>query len=572
MSNQWIVKKTGNVANNFGLEKYDPIILQILSARGIMTEQEVERFFNFNYEKDILEPFLFADMPKAVARIIEAKNKKEKVAIFGDYDADGVTAAAVLFEALSKLGFEDVDIYIPDRQAEGYGMNPEAVEYLYRRGVKLIITVDCGITNVAEVDKARELGMEVVITDHHHIPEMLPAAAALINPHLKNCGYPFEDLCGVGVAFKLAAALYQKLDPQNAEQLKWSLDLVAIGTIADCVPLLGENRLLVKYGLLVLSKTKRIGLQEMFKVGRIAIDENSIPSTQKVAFQIAPRINASGRMDHASLSYELITASNRVTARDIALEVEEKNQQRQKITAEIAREVRVLAENSYKDKKLIFAHNENWPVGILGLIAGRIADEFQKPTIVLQKQAREYVGSLRSVPEVNIVEALGGCEDLVIKFGGHSQAAGVRVAEENIEKFYEKLSGLVEAKLEGKEILPKIEIDLELEARDINWELAAQIKKMEPFGEGNEEPIFLLKNMIVDDLRIVGNGSKHLKLALRDGGGSPKIFGAIGFGMGEKFPNLKIGDKIQIVCNVQEDEWNGNKKIQLNLIDLRLAE
>lgn len=571
MPSQWIVKKASEVADSFGSEKYNSIILQILSARGIRTEQEIEKFFNFNYEKDILDSFLFADMRKAVARIIEAKNQKEKVAIFGDYDADGVTATAVLFEALSKLGFENIDIYIPDRQAEGYGMNPEAVEYLHSRGVKLIITVDCGITNVAEVEKARELGMEVVITDHHHIPETLPAAVALINPHLKNCGYPFEDLCGVGVAFKLAEALYRELDSQNAEQLKWLLDLVAIGTIADCVPLLGENRVLVKYGLLVLSKTRRIGLQEMFKVGRIAIDENAIPNTQKVAFQIAPRINASGRMDHASLSYELITADNRIMARDIALEVEGKNQQRQKITAEIVREVRVLAENSYKDKKLIFAHNENWPVGILGLIAGRIADEFRKPTIVLQKQAREYVGSLRSIPEVNIVEALGECEDLVIKFGGHSQAAGVRVAEENIEKFYERLSEAVESKLKGKEIAPKIEIDLELEAKDVNWELAAQIKKMEPFGEGNEEPVFLLKNMIVDDLRVVGNGSKHLKLALLDGGGSPKIFGAIGFGMGEKFPALKIGDKIEIVCNIQEDEWNGNKKIQLNLIDLRLA-
>lgn len=570
MPNRWIVKKTSEVADGFGSGKYEPMILRILFARGIKTEREIEKFFNFSYEKDILDPFLFGDMRKAVARIVEAKNKKEKIAIFGDYDADGVTATAVLFEALKKFGLENLEVYIPDRQAEGYGMNQEAVEYLHNQGVKLIITVDCGITNVAEVEKARELGMEVVITDHHHIPEMLPAAAAIINPHLKGCGYPFEDLCGVGVAFKLATALLRDFDPKNAEQLKWLLDLVAIGTVADCVPLLGENRVLVKYGLLVLSKTRRIGLQEMFKVGRIAIDENSVPNTEKVAFQIAPRINASGRMDHAGLSYKLIATDNRVTARDLALEVEEKNQQRQKITGEIVREVRVLAENSYKNKKLIFAHDENWPVGILGLIAGRIAEEFQKPTIILQKQAGEYVGSLRSIPEVNIVETLGECEDLVIKFGGHSQAAGVRVAAANIEKFYERLSESVESKLKGKEIAPKIEIDLELEAKDINWELVAQIKKMEPFGEGNEEPVFLLKNMIADGLRIVGNGNKHLKLVLRDGGGSPKIFGAIGFGMGEKFPNLKIGDKIEVVCNIQEDEWNGNKKIQLNLIDLKL--
>jgi len=514
-------------------------------------------------------------MEKAVTRIIKARGNPpaggEKVAIFGDYDADGVTSTALLFEVLEKFGFKGVEIYIPDRQLEGYGMNNEAVSYLHKVGVKLIITVDCGITNIEEVAHAKNLGIDVIVTDHHHAPKTLPQALAIINPNVSGCEYPFKKLAGVGVAFKLAQALFQKIDPKNVEQSKWFLDLVAIGTIADCVPILGENRVIVKYGLVVLSKTRRVGLLEMFKVGRIMIDENNVPDTQKIAFQIAPRINAAGRMDHANVAYKLMIEKNPILARDMALEVESKNQERQKVTKEIVREIKIIAENSFKDKKLIFVHNEHWQVGILGLIAGKIADEFNKPTVVMQKQKSEFVGSLRSIPSVNIIEALEKCADLLIRYGGHSQAAGVRVTAKNIEKFYEKLRQIIEEQLADKDITPEIEIDAQMKAADVNWDLLSELKKMEPFGEGNEEPVFLMKNMLIEDLRVVGNGSKHWKLAIREDGGSPKIFDSIGFGFGDKFPELKKDDRIDIVFNLQEDEWNGNKKIQIRLIDLKLA-
>ncbi len=550
-------------------KKFSSVILQLLKNRGIVSEKEIDGFFSFDYENDIHDPFLFADMNKAVSRIIEAQEKKEKIAVFGDYDADGVTATALMAQILEALGFSGVHIYIPDRQIEGYGMNCDAVDYLAKKGVKLVITVDCGITGIEEVARAKKARMDVIITDHHHVPSQLPEAVAIINPHRKNSLYPFHELSGVGTAFKLAEALYQKKKPQEQEQLKWFLDLVAIGTIADCVPLLGENRILVKYGLIVLSKTKRVGLLEMFKVGRIVIDENNLPNTQKVAFQIAPRINAAGRMDHASISFNLIMEKEQARARELALEVEDTNQSRQKITGEIVREVRALAENSFKEKRLIFTYNEHWRVGILGLIAGKIADEFRKPTAIFQKQEAEFVGSFRSIPQVNIIEALEECSELLIKFGGHAQAAGVRVAEGKMEKFYEKLSGIIERELAGKEMSPEIEIDMEIELQNINWDLAADIKKMEPFGEGNAEPVFLSKDVVIEEIKIVGNGNKHIKLILRPKDGGPKIFDAIGFGMGEKFSGLKPGDAVDIVFNLQEDEWNGSKKLQLKLIDLK---
>jgi single-stranded-DNA-specific exonuclease len=568
MQKKWNIKnEIGTMSANLK-NKFNPIVLQLLVNRGIVGDEALENFFNFTYDADVHDPFLFVDMEKAVERILLARKNKERVAIFGDYDADGVTATAVMYESLTSVGFEKVVPYIPDRQTEGYGMNEPAIEFLAKEGVTLIITVDCGITNISEVEKARQLGIDVIITDHHHVPKILPQAVAIINPHMEKGGYPFPNLAGVGVAFKLAQAIQKKVDDSNTDQLKWLLDLVVIGTVADCVPLVGENRVLTKYGLVVLSKTRRIGLLEMFKVGRITINENAVPSTQKIGFQIAPRINAAGRMDHASISYELMIETDVAKARIMALEVEDKNKARQKITAEITREVRALAENSYKDKKLIFASSEHWQVGILGLIAGRIADEFNKPTAVFQKQEEYFVGSFRSIDQVNIISALEKCSDLLIRYGGHSQAAGVQVEHKNMEKFYEKLSDIIEKELEDKDITPSIEIDAEILAEKIDWLLIQDIKKLEPFGEGNEDPVFLLKNLLIADMRVVGNGSKHLKLSLRSQS-SPQIFESIGFGLGDKFPDLKVGDTADIVFNLQEDEWNGNKKMQLNLVDLR---
>jgi len=568
MDKIWKIKNGPNDDGDFGLG-INPIVRGLLSMRGVNSDEKIEDFFSSDYD-NLHDPTVFRGMREAVERILRAKENGEKVAIFGDYDADGVTATALLHGTLSDLGFSDIAYYIPDRQLEGYGMNEKAIGFLATDGVKLIITVDCGITNADEVEKAKSLGMDVIITDHHNVPDVLPDAVAVINPHIEDSGFPFRDLAGVGVAFKLAVALYAKMAPEKTDQLKWMLDLVCIGTIADCVDLLGENRVFVKYGLIVLSKTKRAGLREMFKVGRIDISEDIIPDAHKVAFQIAPRINAAGRMDHASVSYKLIIESDPVAARDMALDVEKKNQERQKVTGQIVKEIEMIASNSFKDKKFIFVANEHWPVGILGLIAGKITDQFQKPTVVLQKQESEYVGSLRSVPEVNIMEALRECSDILIRFGGHAQAAGVRVSHENIEKFYERMLCTVEKKMEGHEAVSCIDIDLEIDPDSIDAELVAELRKMEPFGMGNQEPVFMAKNLTVKDVRVVGNGSKHLKMTLC-APGSGKVFDSIGFGLGDRFPSISSGSSVDVVFNLQEDGWNGNRKIQLRIVDLKLS-
>jgi len=569
MEKNWKIREKIVQEKSKELDEYHPIIRQLLFDRGLDSIEKSKGFFDFSYENDLSDPFVFSQMQKAMERMKKAKKDKEKIAIFGDYDADGVTATALLVENLEKLGFADVIIYIPDRQLDGYGINAKAIENFAKEKVNLIITVDCGITSFEEVKKARDLGMDIIITDHHNLPEILPEALAIINPKAENNNENFKNLAGVGVAFKFVQALWQTFDLKNADQIKWSLDLVAIGSVADCVPLLDENRILTRYGMVVLAKTRRAGLLEMFKVGRIVIGENNIYDTQKISFQIAPRINAAGRIDHASISYDLIMEKDLVKARGMALEIEAKNSQRQKITSEIVKEVKLIVEKLYQDKKYVLAQNENWTMGILGLVAGKISNEFNKPSIILQTQGDELAGSLRSIPQVDVFKLLGKCSELLIKFGGHSQAAGMRIKKDNLEKFEEKFSKLVEEEIGDRDLKPEILIDCEIKAEDINWDLLWELKKMEPFGEGNSEPIFLARDMVIEEIKLVGSNSKHLKFLLRGKDSSAKVFDAIAFGFGNQVEEFRKDDQVEAVFSLNEDEWNGNKKIQLKIIDIR---
>lgn len=569
MGHKWKIleKKEISVAGYEGV--IHSVVLRLLAKKGLKKKEDIDSFLFPKYDQDVLDPFLFYQMEKTVERIKIARDKGEKVIIYGDYDADGVTSSVILKEALKELRIKS-EVYIPDKRKEGYGVNMEAIEEFSKKKISLIITVDCGIANAEEIDRANELGIDVIVTDHHHVPEKLPNAFANINPKIKDCGYPNSDLAGVGVAFKLVQALYRKLIPEKEEQVKWFLDLVAIGTVADLVPLTSENRAIVKYGLIVLSKTRRVGLQELFKVGRIQIDENNFPDTQKIAFQLAPRINAAGRMDHAKLAYDLLKEKDRVKARNMALELESKNQERQRKTKFLADEVKEVANKSFKERKFIFSVGENFPIGIIGLVAGKISDEFNKPTAVFHREGEKITGSFRSISRLNIIEAISQCGDMLLKFGGHAQAAGVTVESGNLEKFQIKLGSIIEKELEGKDISPEFNIDEELKADEVGFDLTEDLKKLEPFGQGNQEPVFLMRKMIVQDLRWVGKDENHLKLFLRPSENSPKIFEAIGFNLRDRFAQIKTEDNLDIIFRLYQDEWNGSKKIQFQIVDIKI--
>lgn len=576
----WKVRSGSEGAGaRFGEGRLHPVTESLLRDRGVTDDESLRRFFSPDYEKDLYDPFLFVRMPELIERIRVAKEKSERVGVFGDFDVDGVTSSALMRVALSAIGI-DASIYIPDKNTEGHGLHMNALDIFEKEGVTLIITTDCGMTNVAEVDTANARGMDVVIIDHHHVPEVLPKASVIINAQMEDSGYPFKGLCAAGTVFKVAQALYTTFVPEQQEQLKWLLDMTAVGTVADCMPLVDENRVLVKYGLIVLSKTRRIGFQEMFAVGRVPIDENHVPDARMIGFQIAPRINAAGRMAHAQAAHELLMCDDRVMARGLALDIEANNVARQKISTQTTDQIRKVAEAMYADKKFIFAVSEHYPLGIVGLVAGRIANEFNKPTAVLQKGEHGSQGSFRSIPSINIIEAIEECGELLVKFGGHAQAAGLTIKNENLEAFYEKLNGIIEKKLEGVVVEPEIWIDMKLSLYQITSQLVSEIRKMAPFGEGNREPVFMMENMTVQSVRMVGNGSKHLKLALRSGDADlpdeslaqagQRTFDAIGFGLGEKFPDLAAGQKVDIVFQLEENTWNGNTTVQLKLMDMRL--
>lgn len=538
-----------------------------LILRGIQTEEQKKRFFDPDYDHDSHDPFLLLDMKEAVERFLKAIDKNEKVCVYGDYDADGVTSSAILVDFLEKNEM-DVISYIPDRNKEGYALNNSAIDYICEQKTKLIVTVDCGVSNREEVEYAKEKGIDVVILDHHHVPQNIPEALAVVDPKRDKDKYPDKNLAGVGVAFKFVQALSSKISTFDAEQLKWYLDLVAIGTIADCVPLEGENRMLVKYGLLVLSKTKRVGLRQLFHVGRIAISESSIPSADMVAFQIAPRINAAGRMDHANIAQDLLLCkqTEEAKARLLALELEEKNKHRQKETKQIVKEARAKYLESKKEEKIIIATSPHWSLGLVGLAAGRIMDEFGKPTILLKEFDGHYKGSGRSIPGFNLVEALEKHGDLLLKYGGHAQAAGLQVPKESFEILSKELKSQADLLLE--DIFEKtIKIDHILELKEINKKLLEELNQFEPFGKANKKPLFLTKKLTVKEKRDIGKTGRHIKLQCTSPS-SEFVLDSVGFNLSEQTKNISDGDLINLVYHLDKNYWNGQEKIQARIIDI----
>ncbi|MFC1652051.1 single-stranded-DNA-specific exonuclease RecJ [Patescibacteria group bacterium] len=470
------------------------------------------------------------------------------------------------------MGFKKVIPYLPDRVKEGYGLNQEALKYLKQKGVTLLLTVDCGVSNKAEIDWLNKQKIDTIIIDHHHPPEKLPKALAIIDPKQKDCDYPFDQLTGVGLAFKFIQVLIEKQvsDPKEQKRIKrWLLDLVAIGTVADCAPLIDENRILVKYGMIVLQKTKRIGLKKIFQISRT--NPNQITS-DTIGFRIAPRLNAAGRMDHANHSLELLLTKDEKEATKIAQILEEKNRDRQEITNSITDEIRQIVKASLKDRKLIFASNKNWPEGIVGLVAGKIKEEFHRPTLIMQEKDQIVTGSARSIPALNIVEAITKCDKYLDHFGGHSQAAGFSLPLKNLVQFEKAISSLVEKSLTEKDLAPIIPVEAETNFPELDFKLAEILESLAPFGEANPKPNLVARDVTIRQINHLGANSDHLKLFLEDVNVTQKgqrYFPAIGFGLVERFKDLNIGDQIDLVFNLGVNEWNGKKDLQLEIVDLK---
>lgn len=539
-----------------------PIVVQLLFNRNLKTQNEIDEFLSPDYSKDVHDPHLFKDMEKACQRIYKAIREQELITVYGDYDADGVSSSVILRSVLKDLGAQ-VEVYLPHREKEGYGLNKKAVEELAGK-TKVIITCDCGISNLEEVDLANQKGIDVIITDHHTIPDTLPKALAIIHPQVKGEMYPFKYLAGGGVAFKLAQALLSHVkndlsDKEKEGSEKWLLDMVALSTVADMVPLLGENRTLLKYGMLVLKKTRRLGMRKLIEVANLEIDKID---TRAIGFSLAPRVNAAGRMDHANLAYYLMIEEDEVKATKLAQELNQSNLDRQKLTERIVREAKAQAIDE-NDSLLVF-YDPSWSSGLTGLVAGRLARDYARPVFVMTKVEENIVGSGRSIPEFNIIEALQAHEDLLIKYGGHPQACGFSMDPEKRETFVQVMKELATQKLQGVEFQSKLDIELMIDFEDISWDLVDLLERFRPYGQMNPEPLFISTGLAITSIRQVGNDGKHLKLEVSKGN---KKKGAIAFGLGNM--SLELGDKIDIVYNLSINQWNGNREIQLMIKDIK---
>ena len=539
-------------------QKYNlnELLARVLLNKGITTKENIELFMNPT-RKDFHDPFLMPDMEVAVNRILKAIDNNEKIIIYGDYDADGITSITVLKSFLEERGLE-VDSYIPNRLDEGYGLNKEAIKKIFDDGHRLMITVDCGISGIDEVEYANSLGMEVLITDHHEPAQTLPNALAVVDAKRKDNKYPFNQLAGVGVVFKFIQAISIKLNLDEKEYLKY-LDIVCIGTISDIVPLVDENRVIAKLGLKLVNQTRNIGLKALLEVvGFKNIDSGA------VSFGVAPRINACGRMGHEQIALDLFLSKDYATAKKLAIKLNEYNTERQSIEKRIFDEATEKIENEEKNNACIIVGGEGWHHGIIGIVASKVTDMYFKPSILICFEENIGKGSGRSIPGFDLHEALMECSEELEKFGGHAMAVGVTVARDKFNEFKAKLEEYAK-QCDIDKIVPIINIDSEIQLKNIDIESVRSLKMLEPFGEANKTPLFLFKNLKINSIRALSEG-KHLKLTLKE---DNFMINAIGFNMGELSEKYLLDDKVDIVGSLEINSFNGSDSIQIVMKDLR---
>lgn len=536
---------------------YPEVFAGLLAARGVHNKEEAQRFL-YPSEKNMYDPFLMKGMEAAVCRISQAMDAHEKITIYGDYDVDGITSITLLknFFANSNI---DVNTYIPNRLEEGYGLNKNAIREISYSDTTLIITVDCGITGIEEIEYAKKIGIDVIVTDHHEPGEEIPKCIAVIDAKRKDNKYPFNQLAGCGVAFKLMQALATDWKLPEKEYLKF-LDIAAIGTISDIVPLVDENRVIAKLGLMLVERTNNIGLKTLIDLcGFKKIDSTT------VSFGLSPRINACGRLGHADEALELFLANNRETTKKLAEKMNEYNSARQQVERKIYDEAvqEIIME---KDKPAIVIGKEGWHHGVAGIVSSKITDEYFKPSILICFDGDEGKGSGRSIPGFDLHEALMECSEYLEKFGGHSMAVGITIKKDKFENFKKAFIEYTERK-DISEIVPVINIERKVELKDISIENVKELHQLEPFGEQNKMPLFLIENLKIVSIRSLSEG-KHLKILLKQ---DNFFIDSIGFNMGDLTEQYKIEDRVDIVGTIDVNAFNENENVQITIKDIRKA-
>ena len=551
--NQDFSERIDEISKKFNTSE---LVSKIIAKKNL-TDEQIKVFLEPT-RHDFHDPYLMPDMNEAIERIKKAIDNKEKITIYGDYDVDGITSVSILYKFFKDLNVE-TDIYIPNRITEGYGLNENAIRTIFERGTNLIITVDCGITAIDEVKLATELKMDVIVTDHHEPGEDIPEdAIAVIDCKRKDNQYPFRELAGCGVAFKLTQALSKKLQIDEKFYLK-NLDLACIGTISDIVPLVDENRTIAKLGLMLVNQTKNIGLKELINQSKY----KNINS-ETVSFGLSPRINASGRMGHQEDGLNLFLTNDPIKARELATKLNEYNNERQRIEKKIFEEVVVRAENE-SEKKCIVLGNANWHHGIIGIVSSKITEKYYKPSILICFEGEEAKGSGRSIKGFDLHEAVEKCSKNLTAFGGHSMAVGLSLKTKDFEKFKNDFEKYASEHITDEMLQKTIDIDEIITKKDINIEKIKDLKKLEPFGKKKKKLLILYKNLKINSIRTLSEG-KHLKLLVEDDGIG---INAMGFNMGYLASQYKIGDKVDIVGNIEVNSYNGKDSIQLVIVDLR---
>ncbi len=553
------------VVARFTARQLHPALIQVLYNRGITTPEQADAFLS--PDALIGDPFDLYGMSESVERIRRAIRAGEAIAVYGDFDVDGVTATVLLVQVLQSLGAQ-VQPYIPHRIDEGYGLNRDALTQLKEQGVQIVVTVDCGIRSLDEIAFGKQIGLDMIVTDHHAPSDQLPDSFATINPKQALCKYPSKDLSGAGVAFKLAQGLLRADEGAPADTYRTPMpedalvDLVALGTVADLVPLTGENRALVKRGLGQLRQSERPGIQALIR--QAAIKPQSIQAGT-IGFTLGPRLNAAGRLESALMAYHLLATQYPGEADDLAIKLEETNRERQRLTTEMTLKARDAVAARAEQDRLLFVAAPDFPEGIVGLIASRLSEEFYRPSVAVHRGETESRGSARSISEFNMVAALDECRDLLVRHGGHAMAAGFTVVNEKLPELEARLREIAARGLAQLELAPTLTIDAEAALSEMNWTVEKSLEELAPFGYGNREPIFLSRNVIVRDARIVGN--EHLKLTLSDG---QVVWDAIAFRQGSWLGHLP--PRIDVAYQLESRTWNNQARLQLNVKDIKATE